>query len=402
MTSTFQSIVSGHLRQANALPLSRLPAVDYALEIRIKNTALLEFWEDGRLPGKPLPVLPAPKPRHYRTTSKRKVMASGNQIWLAYSDIPGSDENETAALLEPLEHPALYRRIEEALNGKSMKPLHRTLNFVSIRGTYASRAVILNVSELSGPTVKALKRLAALTAEADPAAVSCALFYDPSRSDYYLDSGGVGKALKSKKLFGHEYIRLKTAGLGFHFSLFSFSQVNEAMIPELLKTAREMLAPTGREHLLDLYCGYGLFTLFLAPHYAHALGIEAQPDAIESAIRNTRANGLNEKCRFQTHEIGRRSLHAVLPNPGCHPECILADPPRSGMPDHVIKELAVRGPAQVLQACCGTDAIPSQIRAWERAGYRVQAIRPLDLFPGTPHLETLIRFCRQGPGGKGE
>ena len=101
---------------------------------------------------------------------------------------------------------------------------------------------------------------------------------------------------------------------------------------------------------------------------------------------------------FKVSRIEGEGVLHQLPRPDGHAEALLADPPRQGMPTAVIAALATRAPAKVVQACCGIDEVPRQVQAWQTNGYRLTAVLPLDLFPGTPHLETLLSFV-PGPQG---
>ena len=143
---------------------------------------------------------------------------------------------------------------------------------------------------------------------------------------------------------------------------------------------------------MDLYCGYGLFTLFLAPFYAHTSGIEASRESIAAAKLNARFFPAGNRSAFHAARIERPSFAQHLPRPGCHPEVILSDPPRQGMPGKAIAALCRRAPVKILEACCGIDELPGQIAAWQSCGYRMKSAAPLDMFAGTPHLETLVLF----------
>jgi tRNA/tmRNA/rRNA uracil-C5-methylase (TrmA/RlmC/RlmD family) len=372
------------------VPLARL---DYPQELTLKNKALAEFWRFHRLPGRPEPILSSPKPRHYRTTTKRHAFFSGGRLRLSFS-LPEQRRPVTheASALEPREHLALYDLLETMLDEPLFRPLAQALNYAIIRGTYSKRCVILNVHELNAAIVKKSRILLARLSPIDGGVISGFLFVDPERSRYYLDTGTVPGKLKIKNIFGPDYLSVNFDGSRYHFPPTVFSQVNESMVPVMLRKARELLAPAEGQRLLDLYCGYGLFTHYLAPQYREALGVEASREGVEAAEKNARFHEPRARAHFRAWRIENASFVRQLPPPLPGKEVILSDPPRQGMPDSVIAALAHRGPAKVLEACCGIEEMPGQIRAWHAGGYRVRTAQPLDMFAGTPHVEMFILF----------
>lgn len=387
---------AGARRQLAMEPLVHLR---YETELAAKNQALQEFWRGHRLPLAPAAIVAAPRPRHYRTTTRRQAVFHRGHLGLVALQEDGTPAAQaaTTSQLEPGEHAAIYRFLGERLNEPHFRPLARVLNFAIVRGSYSERTVILNVCELDGTVVRKLKLLAGLLPELDRAIISAFMFFDPSRSRYYLDSRQEVDGLKTKKLYGPSVLVLNFLGNRYLYYPTGFTQVNEAMVPLLLTAVRELLNPTPAEHLVDLYCGYGLFTHYLASSYAHALGLDAAPESIEAAQQNSRFFPPGNRVTFRVSRIEGAGVVQQLPRPDGHAEALLADPPRQGMPAPAIAALASRAPAQVVQACCGIDEVPRQVQAWQAQGYQLTAAVPLDLFPGTPHLETLLRLapCRQ-------
>jgi tRNA/tmRNA/rRNA uracil-C5-methylase (TrmA/RlmC/RlmD family) len=377
------------------IPLSCL---DYAQELAVKDKAFKLFWEAHRLPQQPSPVIPSPKPRHYRTTTKRHALFQNGRLRLRFSpaDANPKDAAEDPSILEPAEHLALYSFISEKLNEPFFRELAGNLNYAVLRGSYARRCVIINVRALNGPIVKQAKILGKHLPECDKGAISCFLFVDPKQSPYYLDTGCVGNGIKIKKLFGPELLCVGFGGGKYKYPPVVFSQVNESMVPVMLSKAKELLSPSMNEHLVDLYCGYGLFTHYLAPFYAHACGLEASHESVAAAESNGRFFPAGKRTAFHAVRIESGSFTHKLPGPGCHPEACITDPPRQGMPAQAVAALCRRGPVKVVEACCGTDEIPGQVAAFRSNGYNLKTAMPLDMFAGTPHLETLLLFTSRG------
>jgi tRNA/tmRNA/rRNA uracil-C5-methylase (TrmA/RlmC/RlmD family) len=166
-----------------------------------------------------------------------------------------------------------------------------------------------------------------------------------------------------------------------------FSQVNEAMLETLTGTARELLGPLEGRGFVDLYCGYGLFSLCLGGGARQIVGIDAEGPAIGAAQENARHAGLSQ-ARFIAGRVTAEFLEERL-RPSERAEKILLDPPRQGTGPGVVETLAKRRPEAALHIFCGTDEMPAELERWRRAGYGLARATPLDLFPGSANLETL-------------
>ncbi len=364
-----------------------LAGMEYADELALKERALAQWWRAAELPGQPERIVPAPLPRRYRTTTKRRVVVEGTDAALHIGG--GGKAQELFALLEPETHAALYDHIGAQLRTGRFKALVRELNWVIVRGSYVELTVICNVRRLDGPIVKKLKGLDGDVRAFEKRVASCFAFVDPTRSRYYLDTRPIEGPLKIKRLSGAGAIYVKFDGAKYCFAPEVFSQVNHAMVPELLARTRALLAPDGAERLMDLYCGYGLFTHFLANDYAESVGVESEHAAVQSAHASAEFFAHARPVRFKVCRIGPHTLRAALPGPDNRPEAVLVDPPRGGCAPGVIPLLAERRPRKVLHLCCGIDVLPRELAAWSSEGYVPAQIVPLDMFAGTPNLEIM-------------
>jgi tRNA/tmRNA/rRNA uracil-C5-methylase (TrmA/RlmC/RlmD family) len=371
-------------------PLAHL---DYPAELQVKNQGLGLFWQHHRLPGHPGPVAASPRPRRYRTTSKRKAVLRGRTLYLLFSDKAGHDQKRPfiESPLEPPTHTEIYRFLQRKMSEPAYRLAAQHLNYLIIRGSYAEQAVIFNVDVLNAPLIRKLKLLAGHLQKMPEPVAAAFIYHDPSRSDYYLESRRPAEGLQFKKLFGRDQLMVTYNGCRYLFHPTSFSQINEAMVATMLQKARELLAPAPVQQLLDLYCGYGLFSHFLAPHYRQVLGIDAEGPSIKAAAANGRLNSGSGRTRFLARRITGELLAEILPMP-VGPEAVLLDPPRQGPQAGVITALCQRRPQQALHIFCGVDQIPASLREWQAGGYQAERIVPLDMFAGSANLEILILF----------
>ncbi|OGR00269.1 MAG: hypothetical protein A2505_09570 [Deltaproteobacteria bacterium RIFOXYD12_FULL_55_16] len=272
---------------------SPLAHLDYSVELQIKDQGLLTFWKQHRLPGLPGQVIRSPRARNYRTTSKRKAFLHGSTLYLLLGDkaaLPKNRQYFTASPLEPKEHEVIYRFLQQKLSEPAFRLIAGHLNYLIIRGSYTEQAVIFNVDLLNGPLVRKMKLLSAHLQKL-PVAVSAAFVYlDPSQSDYYLESKRPAETLNFKKLYGPDQLGATYHDCRYQFHPTSFSQINESMVETMLTRARELLAPAPDQALLDLYCGYGLFSHYLAPYYRQVLAVDGEGPSIRAAEVNSRLN----------------------------------------------------------------------------------------------------------------
>ncbi len=377
---------------AATLQSSPLAHLDYPEELKIKNQALGMFWKHFRLPGQPEPIIGSPRPRRYRTTSKRKTVLKGSTLYLLFNDraLRSQKKPFMESPLEPREHGRIFEFLQQKISEPAFTLVAAHLNYLIIRGSYNERAVIFNVDTLNGPLVRKLKLLAGHLQQLPDPVSSVSIYPDPSCSDYYLEEGQPSDIVQFKKLFGKTNLTVNHKGFRYSYHPTSFSQVNEAMVPVMLDMARTLLEPGQDETLLDLYCGYGLFSHFLAPGYKRVLGIDAEGPAIRAAIFNKKFNPASKQARFLARRITARSVEKIPLPDDLGAETILLDPPRQSTQEGVIKALSRREPRKVLHIHCGVDQIPNSIRQWKQHGYKIKRIVPLDMFPGTAGLEVLI------------
>ena len=368
----------------SSLPLLSISILDYKDELAVKNNAFALFCEKNGLPV-PAEVIASPRPRCYRTTTKRRAVFENGSFALVFGE--DDDRSEYA---EPLEHLAIYRFVESYLKKPVFKALAEAMNWLIIRGSYKRRSVIFNVCEMNASVVRKLKLMAEHLNSANLGVFSAHVYFDPTRSDYYLEALRPVNALAFKTLFGPKDLSLDLGEIRLKYPVTGFSQINESQIPNLLLKAKEFLQPNPEEHMLDLYCGYGLFSLGIGKNAKSTFGVEWEGPSIEYAKNSARfLKRLNTK--FLAGKIDGEFVEKRIPK-FREPEVVLLDPPRKGVEQGVIPALAKRSPKRVLHVFCGTDEIPRSVNQWRIAHYQVSKIQPLDLFPGTPHLETMILF----------
>ncbi|HEX3561559.1 MAG TPA: 23S rRNA (uracil(1939)-C(5))-methyltransferase RlmD, partial [Solirubrobacterales bacterium] len=183
---------------------------------------------------------------------------------------------------------------------------------------------------------------------------------------------------------GAEYLEEELCGLRLRISHRAFFQTNTEMAERLYGIAAEMAGLTGAERVFDLFCGIGTLGLSMAKGAGEIWGIEIVPDAIVDAEENARLNGI-ENARFRTGDA-RKEIRPLLEEAG-RPDVVVVDPPRAGLSQKVVRRLIeCEAPRIVYVSCNPTTLAPNAAQLTE-AGYRLLRVKPVDMFPQTPHIE---------------
>lgn len=200
---------------------------------------------------------------------------------------------------------------------------------------------------------------------------------------------------KFRTLWGKETIEDKLCGLTFTLSPLSFYQVNRTQAERLYGLAAEFAGLTGTETLLDLYCGTGTIGLSMAGRARKVVGVEIIPDAVENARQNAAANGI----RNAEFLCGDAALAArELADRGERPDVVLLDPPRKGCAPELIETVARDlAPRRVVYVSCDPATLARDLKLFAQRGYRPMQAAPVDMFPATLHVETVVQLSQQKP-----
>jgi tRNA/tmRNA/rRNA uracil-C5-methylase (TrmA/RlmC/RlmD family) len=190
----------------------------------------------------------------------------------------------------------------------------------------------------------------------------------------------------------HERIEQPDTGraLVLHFLARDFFQNNPFILPAFTSYVRRQAAATGARHLVDAYCGSGLFALSCAPAFDSVAGIEISETSIRFARENAAANGI-ANATFQAGDAAQ--IFAGLKTaPG--ETVVVIDPPRKGCDESFLGQLFAFGPKAVVYVSCDPATQMRDLRSFLAAGYSLAAVQPFDLFPQTRHLECVITLAR--------
>ena len=192
-------------------------------------------------------------------------------------------------------------------------------------------------------------------------------------------------------LYGRETLPDTLCGLQFELSPASFFQVNPLQTEILYETALNFADLRPEDSLLDVYCGAGTISLMMARHCKTVTGIEIVPDAVCNARENARRNGI------QNASFVEGKAEILLPEmikQGSRPDVIVVDPPRKGLEPAVIEAIAKAAPDRLVYISCNPATQARDAALLKEQGYLIQKIQPVDMFPYTSHVETVVQLSK--------
>jgi 23S rRNA (uracil1939-C5)-methyltransferase len=192
---------------------------------------------------------------------------------------------------------------------------------------------------------------------------------------------------KTSLLHGRDYISETIDGLSFRIYLDTFFQTNSAQAERLVGVVKDFAGEVTGAPVVDVYCGVGLFSLVMARAGAEVTGVEIVASAIEAARANATANGLTG-LSFHAGDA-RKVLAEVLPA-GLGAKVLILDPPRAGAGGKVMRRIARSAPKRIVYVSCNPTTLARDLVELRPFGYRVTAVQPIDLFPQTYHVETVV------------
>lgn len=192
-------------------------------------------------------------------------------------------------------------------------------------------------------------------------------------------------------LWGSENIRDSLGGIEYEISPQAFYQINPPQAEKLYERAVEYAAPHGGT-VLDMYCGAGTISLYLAKRADRVIGAEIIPRAIENAKKNAERNGI-ENAEFICADASEAA--EKLLNAGIRPEAVVVDPPRKGMDETAIRAICGMEPQRIAYVSCNPATLARDIMIFNECGYELKKATAVDMFPRTPHVETVVLLSRK-------
>jgi 23S rRNA (uracil1939-C5)-methyltransferase len=196
---------------------------------------------------------------------------------------------------------------------------------------------------------------------------------------------------KGKTLWGTDSITDTLCGLSFSISPKSFYQVNRKQAQQLYNLAAKAASLTGKETLLDLYCGTGTIGLSMANNARQVIGVEIVEAAVEDARRNAEQNQI-KNARFFCGDASEAA--EKLQKEGIQPDVVILDPPRKGCGEELIRTVVKMTPERIVYVSCDPATLARDLKLFTELGYSLRSLQPVDMFPRTPHVEAVCLLSK--------
>ena len=197
-------------------------------------------------------------------------------------------------------------------------------------------------------------------------------------------------------LYGKEQICDVLCSNKVNISPLSFYQVNRNQAEKLYEIAKDFAGLTGSEILVDLYCGAGTIGLSMAKQVKQLIGVEIIPQAIENAKENAAQNGISN-AEFICADAAKATQMLLWRQ--LSPDVVVVDPPRKGCGESVVRDIVVIKPKKVVMISCNPATAARDCAMFQEQGYCCVKVQPVDLFPRTAHVETVVLLSHKKPDG---
>ncbi|MBQ8514153.1 MAG: 23S rRNA (uracil(1939)-C(5))-methyltransferase RlmD [Ruminococcus sp.] len=365
--------------------------IRYENELELKAKIVQDaFQRLGKLSPEFLPILGCDTRIRYRNKAQYPVAADkdGKLICGFYAKrshriVPVED-----CLLQPERFGRVVKAILRYAEEKKISAYDEVNNTGILRhiylreGHYSGELMVCLVVRKS--VERELKGLIPRLTEEFPQIKSIVMNVNPEKTNVILGR-------RTVTLYGSDTITDTMCGNEVSISPLSFYQVNTPQAERLYGVAKEFAALTGTERLLDLYCGAGTIGLSMADAAGSVLGVEVIPEAVENARENASRNGIRN-AQFLCGDAGE--IAARLAAEQMLPDVIVADPPRKGCDAQTIDAICRMNPERVVMVSCNPATAARDCALLCQRQYQIVKVQPVDLFPGTGHVECVVLLSR--------
>lgn len=340
--------------------------------------------------GKVEPIVGMSYPYYYRN----KVHAvyaqkkNGEVICGTYEKDSHRVVDIESCLLENKGSTAIIRDIRGLLRSFKIKPYNEDtgyglLRHVLVRHAHATGEVMV-VLVIASPILPSKNNFVKALRQMHPEITTVVLNINGRNTSMVLGE-------REKVLYGKGYIVDELMGMRFRISAKSFYQVNPIQTKHLYQGALDMAGLTGKERVLDAYCGTGTIGMIASRDAKEVTGVELNRDAVRDAITNAKTNQVKNIC-FVCQDATEYICKAAANKE--HFDVVLMDPPRAGSTKEFIDSVIALAPERVVYVSCNPQTLARDLK-WFRRGYKVEKMRPYDMFPLTDHCEVVCSLVRK-------
>lgn len=337
------------------------------------------------------PIIGMENPFHYRNKVHAVFdrMRNGRVISGVYQEGTHRVINVDECQIEDQKADAIIRDIRGLLRSFKIKTYdedtgYGLLRHVLIRRGFVSGEIMV-VLVLGSPILPSKNNFVKALRKLHPEITTIVLNVNDKKTSMVLGE-------KETVLYGKGYIEDTLCGLTFRISPKSFYQVNPVQTEILYGKAMEYAGLTGKERVIDAYCGIGTIGMIAAKQAKEVIGVELNKDAVRDAIRNAKRNGM-KNITFYQKDAGEFMVQMAAQ--GEHADVVLMDPPRAGSDEAFLSSVVKLSPERIVYVSCNPVTLARDLKYLTKHGYQAQVCQPVDMFPWTGHVESVVLLSQQ-------
>ena len=330
-------------------------------------------------------------PEHYR----HKVNATfdctkqGKIISGVYKEGTHEVVDIESCLIEDAEADAVIQDIKGLLRSFKIKTYdedtgYGLLRHVQIRKSYATGAMMV-ILVLGSPILPSKNNFVKAIRKLHPAIETVVINVNDKRTSMVLGERNI-------TIYGKGYIEDQLCGCTFRISPTAFYQVNPQQTQLLYNKAIAYANLTGKERVIDAYCGTGTIGIIASKKAGEVIGVELNREAVKDAITNARRNEA-KNIRFLQGDAGKFMVE--MAKHGERVDVVIMDPPRTGSTEAFLDSVVKLAPHKVVYVSCGPETLARDLKYLCSKGYRMEEATPYDMFPFTEHVETVCLLSKK-------
>lgn len=362
--------------------------MDYTAQLKKKQKEMNKLLKDF---GKPEPIIGMKDPLHYRN----KVHAvfgrtrKGEIISGTYEAGTHKIVNIDECMIEDEISQSIIRTIRGLLRSFKIRTYDEDTGYGLLRHVLVRRGFttgqVMVVLVLSSPILPSKNNFVKALRKEHPEITTVVLNVNDKKTSMVLGERDI-------VLYGKGYIEDILCGCTFRISPQSFYQVNPVQTERLYQTAMDYAELTGKERVIDAYCGIGTIGMVAAKKAREVIGVELNRNAVKDARTNAKLNQI-KNITFYEGDAGR--FMVSMAEEGEKADVVFMDPPRSGSDEAFLSSVIRLSPKRIVYVSCGPDTLARDLKYLTKHGYQVRKMQPVDMFGFTEHCEMVVQLVKK-------
>ena len=329
-------------------------------------------------------------PYYYRNKMHRTFGRDrkGNTISGTYQEGTHRIVPVEECLIEDQKSQEIVHTIRRLLKSFKMKTYDEDTGYGLLRHVLIRRGFktgeIMVVLVLSSPIMPSKNNFVKALRKAHPEITTVVLNVNDKKTSMILGE-------RENTIYGKGFIKDELCGCTFRISPKSFYQVNPEQTEILYQTAIDYAGLTGKEEVIDAYCGIGTIGMVAAKHAKKVIGVELNGDAVRDARMNAKENKM-QNIEFRQGDAGE--FMVAMAAKGQNVDVVFMYPPRAGSDEKFLSSVVEMGPKKVVYISCNPVTLERDLKYLVKHKYEVKKIQPVEMFPFTEHVETIVLLSK--------